>query len=110
MQKQNRIEYLNDSGLCSKKKYEVKCGNCRHEGHSIRTCSESCSNCGYTPHHKHLNKVDSHYIPLCSSEAVDSEVEHTDSDDDNEVEHTDSDDDSEIEHTDSEIVSEIDSD
>lgn len=30
-QKQNRIEHLHDSGLCSHKKFVIKCGNCRQE-------------------------------------------------------------------------------
>lgn len=74
MQKQNRIEHLHDSGLCSHKKFVIKCGNCRQEGHSIRTCIEPCSNCGHAPHHKHLTKVNSshttkvssRFVPVCS--------------------------------------------
>ena len=57
MQKQNRIEYLNDRGLCSKSKYVVKCSNCRQEGHSMRTCSEPCNNSGHTPYRGHLHSL-----------------------------------------------------
>ena len=69
-QKQNRIEHLHDSGLYTQKK-TVKCGNCQQEGHSIRTCAEPCSNCGHTPHRKHLTKINSHFVPLCSTGTTD---------------------------------------
>ena len=75
MQKQNRIEHLHDSGLCTHKKHVVKCSNCQQEGHTIRTCSEPCNDCGHTPHHKHLTKINSHFVPLCSTCINDTDTE-----------------------------------
>ena len=40
MEKQNRLEYLRDSGAQPKKCFEVTCSRCNKKGHNKRTCSE----------------------------------------------------------------------
>ena len=39
IEKQNRIEHLNDAGKKRAKLYEVECSNCSKHGHNRLTCS-----------------------------------------------------------------------
>lgn len=38
MEKQNRLEYLRDSGAQSKRCFDITCSKCGHKGHNRKTC------------------------------------------------------------------------
>ena len=65
IQKQNRLEHLRDSGASTSKNFEMKCSNCKEEGHNILTCSNPCSKCDFAPCKAHLTEVDGHKVPSC---------------------------------------------
>lgn len=67
VEKQNRIERLNDSGSKRAKLFEVECSNCTKHGHNRLTCTEPCQQCGQS-YCTHLVKVDGRKVPVCQQE------------------------------------------
>lgn len=67
IEKQNRIEHLNDGGSKRVKKFEVECSNCSKQGHNRLTCTAPCQHCGQ-PYCCHLVDVDSRKVPVCQQE------------------------------------------
>ena len=67
IEKQNRIEHLNDAGKKRAKLYEVECSNCSKHGHNQLTCSEPCKHCGQC-YCNHLVSLGGQRVPLCQQE------------------------------------------
>jgi len=65
LQKQNCLEYLQSMGA-TKKKQEMKCGNCRSAGHNRLTCKSQCTISGAKPFYEHyLNDVKKPKCQVC---------------------------------------------
>ena len=65
MQKQNRIEHLEHSGVQRSKRFSVSCSNCGKQGHNRLTCTEPCVLCKHTPFSSHLVTAGGKSIPQC---------------------------------------------
>lgn len=70
MQKQNRLEHLQSLGAQRRKRHEIKCSNCKLQGHNKWTCKGACAKCGKTPFMAHLVKVGTSKVPMCQQENV----------------------------------------
>ena len=68
MQKQNRLEYLTDAGVCKKMVLDIKCSNCKEKGHNKCTCLEKCAKCGHQPYKTHLIKIQGRSVAECEQE------------------------------------------
>ena len=60
LEKQNRIEHLEHIGAMRKKSFEIKCSNCKQNGHNMITCSAVCSHCAHSPFSSHLVNINGH--------------------------------------------------
>ena len=67
IEKQNRIEHLNDAGKKRAKLFEVECSNCSKHGHNRLTCSEPCKHCGQC-YCNHLVSLGGQRVPQCQQE------------------------------------------
>lgn len=67
LQKQNRLEHLEDIGAKRQKRFKVTCSNCKQAGHNILTCSNACMQCGHSPYSTHLVTINGQNIPQCHS-------------------------------------------
>lgn len=68
IEKQNRIEHLNDTGKKRAKLFEVTCLNCVEHGHNRLTCANPCQHCG-EPYCTHLiMAADGQKHPVCQQE------------------------------------------
>lgn len=68
MEKQNRLEYLRDTGAQSDKKFSITCSNCKNKGHNKLTCMEKCSKCNVPHYSLHLVSVGGKRVPPCNME------------------------------------------
>ena len=64
IEKQNRIEHLNDTGKKRAKLFEVECSNCTKHGHNRLTCSEPRKHCGQR-YCNHLVNIGGQRVPEC---------------------------------------------
>ena len=64
IEKQNRIEHLNDAGKKRAKLFEVECSNCPKHGNNRLTCSEPCGQC----YCNHLVSLGGQRVPQCQQE------------------------------------------
>ena len=64
IEKQNRIEHLNDAGKKRTKLFEVECSNCSKHGHNHLTCSEPCGQY----YCNHLVSLGGQRVPQCQQE------------------------------------------
>ena len=58
MEKQNRLEYLRDTGASRSKHHQIT----QIFGHNRLTCPNECSKCGHIPYCSHLNDTKK---PIC---------------------------------------------
>ena len=72
LQKQNRVEHLENMGAKRCKRHEVTCSNCKVQGHNKWTCQASCAHCGEKPFQSHLVTVGFKKLPRCQSENAES--------------------------------------
>ena len=72
LQKQNRVEHLENMGAKQCKRHEVTCSNCKVQGHNKWTCQASCAHCGEKPFQSHLVTVGFKKLPRCQSENAES--------------------------------------
>ena len=70
LQKQNRIEHLENMGAKRPKKNDITCSNCRVQGHNKWTCQAPCAQCGEKPFKTHLISVSLRKVPKCQSENI----------------------------------------
>ena len=66
LEKQNRIEHLESSGIKKIKLYVVQCSNCKGKGHNRLRCEAPCEKCKYTPYRSHLHGDKK--VPSCDKE------------------------------------------
>lgn len=71
VQKRNRIEYFEDLGS-QRGTRSVTCGNCKLEGHNIKTCLSPCSSCAFKPccSPLHVIKSNSKWVTKCQNENI----------------------------------------
>ena len=72
LQKQNRVEHLENMGAKQCKRHEVTCSNCKVQGYNKWTCQASCAHCGGKPFQSHLVTVGFKKLPRCQSENAES--------------------------------------
>ena len=63
--KKSRVQYLEQAG-CARVKNKYTCSNCNNTGHTIKTCTTKCKNCGAPTHCAHLVKYNGKYHPTCT--------------------------------------------
>ncbi len=69
IQKQNRLEHLQDSGARQGKHHEIACSNCKEIGHNKLTCNQKCGQCGYELFSAHLVELpNGSRVPQCQQE------------------------------------------
>ena len=65
LQKQNRLEHLENLGAKHQKKHQITCSNCKQPGHNKWTCTAPCANCGESQYKSHLIKVGRSKVAKC---------------------------------------------
>ena len=63
--KKCRVQYLEKAG-CAQVKKQYNCSNGGNVGHTIKTCTAECKNCGMPACCTHLIKHDGKYWPKCT--------------------------------------------
>ncbi len=68
VEKQNRLEHLQNNGDKRLKVFDMCCSNCQSKGHNRLTCSMACKECGTSPYYQHLELADGRRVPTCLKE------------------------------------------
>ena len=66
LQKQNRLEHLENLGARRPNKHAITCSNCKAKGHNKWTCKAPCSNCGVSSFQSHLVMQGKSKVPKCT--------------------------------------------
>ena len=57
VEKQNRIEHLETTGVKKVRVFDIHCSNCKCTSHNRLTCTNPCNHCGFVPYCDHLGLV-----------------------------------------------------